>query len=365
MALSSSGPRRPLYLLIGEDPFRARLRLAELVTALASGNSPDPTNVAAWPRPALGQLVGVTRHDARTDPPGVIALSGRSQGLFDAPDERRVVIVENADAIADAAWVAEFPTETALALMTTERLAGQRRRARRAGTVPGPADLATAVEEAGGRVERIAPLIPDQLLVWIAARARIQTVQLEPAAARELAAATGPDTDRIEQELAKLGTFARGAAVTANDVRSLVAGAIESDVFDLTRAVVRRDARTAIAQLERLLDDGQAPQQILALLLWQFRVVLFAAAMKTNADAERAALAIRSSAGAIARWQGEARRLGRAEVLRAYEALYATDLAIKQGRTEPETALMLCVLDLCGVAGADVRDLVVGEPPRR
>ena len=148
-------------------------------------------------------------------------------------------------------------------------------------------------------------------------------------------------------------------------MRSLVSGAIESDVFELTRAVVRRDPRIAISQLERLLADGQAPQQILALLLWQFRVVLFAAAMKTNADAERAARAIRSSAGAIQRWQGEARRLGRAEVVRAYESLYATDLAIKQGRTEPETALMLCVLDLCGVANADVTELIVGEPPRR
>ncbi|MDE3193442.1 MAG: hypothetical protein KGN00_07125, partial [Chloroflexota bacterium] len=69
--------------------------------------------------------------------------------------------------------------------------------------------------------------------------------------------------------------------------------------------------------------------------------------------------------GAIARWQGDARRLSRADVVRAYEALYATDLAIKQGRTEPETALMLCVLDLCGVKDADVTDLVVGEPPRR
>ena len=291
-------------------------------------------------------------------------MSGQSQGLFDAPDERRVVIVENADALPDPSLLAAFPEESALVMITTERLPA-RGRARRATTTPGPGDLVTAVESAGGRVERISPLPPDQLSAWMAARAKLRSVQLDGAAARDLAAATGPDTDRIEQELGKLATYAKGATVTQNDVRALVSGAIESDVFELTRAVVRRDPRTAFSQLERLLEEGQAPQQILALLLWQFRVVLFAAAMKTNADAERAARAIRSSAGAIMRWQAEARRIGRADVIRAYEALYATDLAIKQGRTEPETALMLCVLDLCGVAGADVRDLVVGEPPRR
>ncbi len=351
--------------MIGEDPFRARLRLAELVSALASGRAPDAGDLSAWPKATLGQTLGVTRHDAREASSDVIVMSGRAQGLFDAPDERRVVVVENAEAVADVAFLTSFPSESALVMITTEQIAQRRRGQRAKKDAAAPADLASAVEDAGGRVERIAPLLPDQLLPWIAARAKLGGVRLEPLVARELAAATGPDTDRIEQELAKLATFAHGAAVTQADVRALVAGAIETDVFELTKAVVRRDARTAVAQLERLLEDGQAPQQILALLLWQFRVVLFASAMKSNADAERMARAIRSSAGAIARWQHDARRIGRAEVTRAYEALYATDLAIKQGRTEPETALMLCVLDLCGVPGADPRELVVGEPPRR
>ncbi len=293
-----------------------------------------------------------------------IAMSGQAQGLFDAPDERRVVIVEQAEAIADPSFIAGFPPQSALVLVTMERIA-RRGRARHKNEPAGPTDLVTAVETAGGRVERIPRLFPDQVAPWIRARAALASTRLEPAAVTELASAVGPDTDRIEQELAKLATYAGARPVTGPDVRTLVPGAIETEVFDLTRAVIRRDARTAVDRLERLLDEGQAPQQILALLLWQFRVVLFASAMKTNADAERMARAIRSSAAAIARWQGDARRLSRADVIRAYESLYATDLAIKQGRTEPETALMLCVMDLCGVPNADVRELVVGEPPRR
>ena len=354
-----------MFLLIGEDPFRARLRLAELVAALVAGRDPTVSDLARWASPALGMTLGVTRHDARSDSVHAIGMSGRSQGLFDAPDERRVVVLENAEALADTSLIPEFPPESALVLLTTERIPAGRRRARAKKDDAAPADLVSAVEDAGGRVERISRLFPDQVPAWISARAARAGPRLEPAAIAELASAAGTDTDRIEQELAKLATYARGEAVSVAAVRALVPGAIETEVFDLTRAVVKRDARTAIDRLERLLAEGQAPQQILALLLWQFRVVLFASAMKTNADAERAARAIRSSAGAISRWQGEARRLGRADVTRAYESLYATDLAIKQGRTEPETALMLCVLDLCGVADADPRDLVVGEPPRR
>jgi DNA polymerase III delta subunit len=362
---SSSTPQRAIFLLVGEDPFRARLRLAELVHALVEGRSTEAGDLSAVHSPRLGLTLGVTRHDARETTTAEIAMSGQAQGLFDAPDERRVVVVEQAEAIADPSFIAAFPADGALVLVTMERIAARRRARARKDEPPASTDLVTAVESAGGRVERIARLLPDQVAPWIRARAALAGATLEPAAVTELASGVGADTDRLEQEIAKLSTFASGRAVTAADVRSLVAGAIETEVFDLTRAVIKRDARTAVDRLERLLAEGQAPQQILALLLWQFRVVLFASAMRTNADAERMARAIRSSAGAIARWQGDARRIARADVIRAYEALYATDLAIKQGRTDDATALMLCVLDLCGVKNADVRDLVVGEPPRR
>jgi DNA polymerase III delta subunit len=357
-----------VFLLVGEDPFRARLRLAELARALVSNGSTAPGDLSAILSPDLRDLVGVTRHDARSESADAIAMSGRSQGLFDDPNERRVVVVEQAEAITDPALISSFPPDTALVLSTTERI--QPRRRSRAATAKAASadrgvDLADAVTSVGGRVERIPRLGLDQVPGWITARSRLTGTKLEPTAVHELASAVGSDTDRIDQELRKLATYSKGEPVTVADVRALVSGAIETEVFDLTRAVVRRDPRVAIEKLERLLAEGQVPQQILALLLWQFRVLLFAARMNDMSDAEKAAKAIRSSAGAIARWRGEARRVSRADVTRAYEALYATDLAIKQGRTDPETAMMLCILDLCGVAGADPRDLIVGEPPKR
>jgi len=361
----SSAPRRPVFLLIGEDPFRARLRLAELVTALAGGSPPAESAIERWPSPSLGQTLGVTRHDARTDSPDLIAMSGRSQGLFDAPDEHRVVVVDSAEALKDASFIAELPAESALVMLTSENLPPQRRRARAKADEPPAVGLAAAVQAIGGKVERIERLSPDHVPQWIAARAALKGVRIEPAAVSELAAAAGSVTDRIEQELAKLATYAKGEPVTAAAVRALVPGAIETEIFDLTRAVVRRDARSAVAVLERLLAQGDVPLQILAMLLWQMRVLLFAGRVKTPADAEKAAKAIRSTANAISRWRPEASRLSRADITRAYEALYATDIAIKQGRVDPETALMFCVLDLCGVPNADPRELAVGEPPRR
>jgi len=345
-----------------------RLRLGELAAALLSGAPLGPTDLSTLAEPRLGALLGVTRHDARIDSPGAIMLSGQAQGLFDAVDEPRVVVVDHAESLKDLDLIASFPREAALVLVAVERLAAGRSRRGQRAQAPNAsaANLLEAVEAVGGSVERIERLAPVEIPGWVAARARLHGVTLDGDAVAALASAVGGDTERIEQEVQKLGAYANRAAVTAADVRTLVSGAIEADVFELTQAVVRKDARTAVATLERLLADGNAVQQILALLLWQFRVLLFASAMRTNADAERMGKAIRSSPYAIQRATAFARRVTRADVVRAYEAIYAADQVIKTGRAESDVAaLTLCVLDLCGVANADLRDMLLVEAPRR
>ncbi|GAC1696795.1 MAG: hypothetical protein NVS9B6_04260 [Candidatus Limnocylindrales bacterium] len=381
--MATTTPRRharSIHLVVGDDGYRARLRVAELVAILTSG-ADRPSDLAAQRSADLGAPLGLTRHDARVVPPVTILMSMRSQGLFDAVDERRVIVVEHAEALTDHRFIAETPPDAALVLVTTEKVPARGRRpaktARPAKSMKASAsgdettaaatvaDLPAAVETAGGIVERVGRLLPPEVPVWIRARAGHAGVTLAPEALAALADACGTDSERIDHELRKLGSFAGAGSVGAADVRALVSGAIESDVFLLTQAVVRRDHRTATAQLEQLLDEGQAPQQIIALLLWQMRVLLFATAMRTTADAERMAKAIRSSPYAIQKAQAFAQRVTRADITRAYETIYATDLAIKTGRTDERTAMLLCILDLCGIASADMRELVVGEPPRR
>jgi DNA polymerase III delta subunit len=356
-----------VFLLHGEDPFRTRLRVGELVESLLAGQGVASGDLSSRPLPRLGDLIGLVRLDARSDGPDAIAMAGQSQGLFAAPDERRVVLVDHAEALAKSEFLSAFPDDAACILVALEPLRAVRRgRAPRKSTAPVDLTLPDAVEGIGGRVERIERLAPFQITPWIAARARLRGVTLQPDAIDALAFALGPDTERIENEIAKLGAYASGAAVTPADVRSLVSGAIESDIFELTKAVVRKSHRDAIPLLERLLTEGNAPQQILALLLWQFRILLFASRAPTNAEAERMAKAVRTSPGAIFRYVQYARGISPKDIERAYESLYATDISIKTGRADSdEGALMLCVLDLCGVAGADIRDFLLSEPPRR
>src|SRR5216117_3545435 len=222
---SSSVPTRMVFLLHGEDPFRTRLRLGELAAGLLSGAPAGPTVLRAMVEPRLGGMLGITRHDARFDTPGAIMLSGQSQGLFDAVDEARVVIVDHAEALKELDLIASFPREAALVLVAVERLAaGRSRRAQQRPKAPSTpaANLLEAVEAAGGSVERIERLAPADVPGWILARARLHGVKLDSEAVATLASAAGSDTERIEQEIKKLGAYAGEAAVTAGDVKTLV-----------------------------------------------------------------------------------------------------------------------------------------------
>ena len=357
-----------LFLLHGEDPFRIRLRANELVHGLLAGARGERSDLATRSLVPYGGAFGLTRLDARADGPDEILIAGRSQGLFAAPDERRVVLVEHAEALTRTDVVEQFPDDAGLVLAAPEAMKSGRTRGRKQTKAAASAEpaLLDTVEARGGGIERYDRLFPGDIARWITARAQIHGLVLRPDALDALANALGSDTERIENEVRKLAAWSNGAPVNAGDVRSLVSGAIESDVFELTKAVVRRDVRAAAPLLDRLLGEGSAPQQILALLLWQFRVLLFAASDPKPADAERMAKAIRSSSGAILRYTQYARGLGAKDIARAYESIYACDISIKTGRAESdETALLLCVMDLCGVPGADYREFLLKESPKK
>lgn len=362
MATSSSAvSARPLFLVYGTDGYRVRLRARELALLLARGDDPRRSDLPALARSAREEPgLSITRLSAREASPAAVLMATRSEGLFAMTEERRVVVLEDAEAISDSRFLREAPTEVALLLVAAGPLPRQARDG--ANGAIGSASLPKLVRELGGAVEEFHPLDETAVERWLSAGARARGLALEPDALVELVRAVGADLERGERELDKLAAYAAGETLGAAHVRALVPGAVESDVFELTGAVVRRDVRAAVQMLERLLDGGEPPQRLVGLLVWQFRSLLIAAGTRNNAEVERAAHETGLSVGALLRARRHASGVRQPLILRAYEALYAADLAIKSGRAEPRTALQLLVLDLCGVEGADVRPLAERGP---
>jgi DNA polymerase III delta subunit len=135
---------------------------------------------------------------------------------------------------------------------------------------PGKA-LVEAVRAAGGEVRRFEAPREGGLAAWLEARAREGSVVLGPGAARELATRVGGfvregDVDRRQQgrlavmELEKLGLrHDAGVAVTADDVRDLVAEAVPGTIWGFVDAVGMRQRARSLELLDRLLDGTPEP----------------------------------------------------------------------------------------------------------
>ena len=87
----------------------------------------------------------------------------------------------------------------------------------------------------------------------------------------------GDDLRGLQQELEKLLFYVGDRAqIRAEDVEAIVTDQGEGWIFDLTRAIADRDAAAALAQLARLLSQGDHPLRILGTITAEVRRLLAA-----------------------------------------------------------------------------------------
>jgi DNA polymerase III delta subunit len=84
----------------------------------------------------------------------------------------------------------------------------------------------------------------------------------------------GKDLLSMENEVAKLACFADGKPLTDRDVEELTATISEASIWDLTDALVLKDAGKAMETLHKMMEEGRAPHQILSTICWQVRQLL-------------------------------------------------------------------------------------------
>ena len=94
---------------------------------------------------------------------------------------------------------------------------------------------------------------------WTVAAALEAGTRLEPDAARELVDALGADMMMISSELEKLLLYTLGRGkITLGDVETMVLGAKQRSLYDLTDAISARDRARALALLHGLLNSSDA-----------------------------------------------------------------------------------------------------------
>lgn len=185
---------------------------------------------------------------------------------------------------------------------------------------------------------------------WIAQRAAQVGVDMDPRAVQTLASIVGPNLWALATEIDKLATYSDGAQVTAEDVDAVGPGR-EANLFAMVDAVVEGRRQEAMATLRQLLDAGEPPQRILALIVRQYRnMVLLRDTGGSGTGPASAAAQLDLPEFALRRLQQQASRYTIGRLRAAYQCLLDADLGIKRGLRDEETSLLLLVQDLCALS---------------
>ncbi len=186
---------------------------------------------------------------------------------------------------------------------------------------------------------------------WIRRRARMVGVDLDESAVRELAQLGGGDLRRLDGELRKLAAFADGQTATRADVHALVVGH-DVSVWALLDALVERRVGRALVALRQLYAQGEAPEAILGRdVAPLYRRLLAAREVARLGRAARAAFDAGSlglNPHTLPRLVDQATWFDSDELERALELLLDLDRRIKTGDTDPEAALEVAIVRLCG-----------------
>lgn len=210
--------------------------------------------------------------------------------------------------------------------------------------------LKLAEKHEAGHVYEFGGPVRGELADWIFNRVESKGATIQRSAADALAVAIGDDLRLLDSEIEKLVIYVgEERAITTADVELLVPYAGAANVFAMVDAIGRRDGRTALRMLHKLLDDNAAPLYLLSMIVRQFRILiqvkeLSAEGLAASTIAKRVGL--HSFVAEKAQRQAMNFSLGQLETI--YARLLETDLAIKTGRMEDVLALDTLVAALCG-----------------
>ena len=183
---------------------------------------------------------------------------------------------------------------------------------------------------------------------WVAQELEEAGVTVRGDVAGALVDLFGEDLPGIAGEVAKLGLLE--GATNPERARAIAHRPAARSAFDLTDAIAAGDVATALRTARSLLEVGEAPVRVMAVLAWQIDLVVRCAALALRdptVTPEAAARELKSSPYPTKKALGVARGLDESALADLVERTVAADVAMKTGR-DPAWALESVVIDLAG-----------------
>jgi DNA polymerase-3 subunit delta len=204
-------------------------------------------------------------------------------------------------------------------------------------------------------VQEFGVLKGDALRSWAEARIKKQGASFSAAALdRLLTLIDGAHLGELANEIDKLATYAGERRVEPADIDAMVSSALEYQIWDLTDAVVAGRADRALGFIETMAVRGgrdYAPQLLIFMLTRTYRQLLLAQTlMAERLTQPEIGQRLGLSPFPLRKTIEQAGRYPPERLEQAYRRLLETDVAVKTGVLDVDTALELLVGDLTELA---------------
>ena len=301
-------PPRPVYLVHGPELLLREEALAEISQAVLD--------------PGLADFNEDRFEAGQTSVPEVVAAAQ----MLPIMAERRLVILRDvgkikADALKPLAEYLADPSPSTTLVLEAEKVDMRR--------APFP-----QIKKIGAVVDCKAPY-ENRLPGWIQNRVRNMGRRIDPGAAQFLASYTGANLSTLAAELEKAAIYAGNGVIDIEAVSETVGAGRVHTVFELTDALGDRRPAAALKALSTLLDAGEAPLKIQAIIVRHYRM-LWKASGARGGDLARTLGVAPFLAKKLA---AQVRRYGEEELSDSFRRFAQVDLDLKGGASSPRRTL--------------------------
>ena len=280
-------------------------------------------------REYLGQLDKRVAASKKTDSAAHMEAAQLLEGLPSLPDTCDLLLIDAVDKRRQL-W-------KGFTLAETPKQKGRK--------VSGLADL---VKQAAVKQEVLATPDPKTLSGWINQRAKAKAIAIDGRAIRMLADFVGPNLRQLDNELDKLAAYARGRAISADDVKLLVSDASEALIWSLTDALSQRNGRNAMRALYELRKGDANPFYLLTMMARQYRIIIKVKETTTanpRGNEYDIAKLVGESPFPVKKAMQQSRQYSATELDDIMERLLEADFGMKTG-TDPETEIDVLIAEL-------------------
>ena len=200
-----------------------------------------------------------------------------------------------------------------------------------------------------GKIISCQKLYENQVGPWIKSKFREASFEIEENAVMYLKAEIGPDLVRLSAEIEKLQSFAGDAKkIRFEDCETLIRGNRRYSLFDLVNAVGNKNQSQALILLSKMIDEGEQPLVMLAMLVRNFRNLLKLGELK---KAGLSKMEISKKLGIPEFYLSETLKhslIYRPDEIRmAFYLCLEADIQLKSNTRTPERTMESLILDLC------------------